>query len=89
MSSNTAWISHEREGGNLATGSSTAEDSQKVVTIDGISLTDSSPAEGEGLSKEVIHGVKKFFFFLGWPRSGHSIVASLLNAHPNIVVSNQ
>ena len=49
---------------------------------------DNSPAEeGEGLSKEVVDGVKKFIFFIGWARSGHSIVGSLLNAHPNMVVS--
>ena len=66
----------------------TGSTAQKVVTIDGMSLTDNSPAEGEGLSKEVVDRVKKYVFFIGWPRSGHSIVASLLNAHPNMVVSN-
>ena len=55
---------------------------------DGSKLTENSPAVGEGLSKEVVEGVKKYVFFLGWPRSGHSIVASLLNAHPNMAISN-
>ena len=67
-----------------------AKDTQRVViTSDRLQITDHSPAEGEGLSKEVVDGVKKFVFFMGWPRSGHSIVASLLNAHPNMVVSNE
>ena len=31
--------------------------------------------------------MKKFLFFTGYPRSGHSIVGSLIDAHPNIVLS--
>ena len=31
------------------------------------------------LSPSVIRGVKKFAFFIGYPRSGHSIVAALLS----------
>ena len=34
-----------------------------------------------------IAGVKKFLFFTGYPRSGHSIVGSLIDAHPNILLS--
>lgn len=31
----------------------------------------------------------KFVMFCGYPRSGHSLVASILNAHPNCIISNQ
>jgi hypothetical protein len=31
--------------------------------------------------------VERFCFFVGYPRSGHTLVGSLLNAHPEIVVS--
>jgi len=34
-------------------------------------------------------GVKYFLMFMGYPRSGHTLVASMLNAHPNVVCSNQ
>ena len=39
------------------------------------------------LNTREIQGVEKFVFFTGYPRSGHSIVGSLLDAHPNIVLS--
>jgi len=41
------------------------------------------------LSPETINGVKTFAFFIGYPRSGHSIVGSLLDAHPHIVMSHE
>ena len=41
------------------------------------------------LSPEVVSGMKKFVFFVGYPRSGHSIVGSILDAHPNIVISHE
>ena len=31
--------------------------------------------------------MEKFLFFTGYPRSGHSIIGSFLDAHPNIVLS--
>ena len=33
--------------------------------------------------------MRHFVFFLGHPRSGHSIVASLLDAHPHIVLAHE
>ena len=33
--------------------------------------------------------VERFCLFLGYPRSGHSLVGSLLNAHPEILVSHE
>lgn len=41
------------------------------------------------LPQEVIDGVERFVFFIGWPRSGHSIVASLMDGHPNMLIANQ
>ena len=41
------------------------------------------------LSPRVIRGVKTFVFFMGYPRSGHSIVGSILDAHPHVVVSHE
>ena len=39
------------------------------------------------LTAEQARGVEKFVFFTGYPRSGHSIVGSYMDAHPNIVLS--
>lgn len=36
-----------------------------------------------------ISKVKYFLMFAGYPRSGHTLVASMLNAHPNVICSNQ
>lgn len=41
------------------------------------------------LLPQVIGGVKNFVFFIGYPRSGHSIVGSILDAHPHIVISHE
>ena len=41
------------------------------------------------LSKSVIDDVKRFVFFVGYARSGHSIIASMLDAHPHIVISHE
>lgn len=41
------------------------------------------------LSKFVVQDVTQFVFFVGYARSGHSIVASILDAHPHIVISHE
>ena len=41
------------------------------------------------LAPEVIDGIKTFVFFIGVARSGHSIVAALLDSHPHIVISDE
>ena len=41
------------------------------------------------LPESVISRVKKFVFFIGHCRSGHSIVGSILDSHPHIVISHE
>ncbi len=41
------------------------------------------------LKQEDIDSVKKFVFFIGYARSGHSIVASILDAHPNVILAHE
>ena len=41
------------------------------------------------LPSGVINGVKAFVFFLAYSRSGHSIVASLMDSHPHMVISHE
>lgn len=51
---------------------------------------DSVPKWREHLLDEyVVQGVKQFVFFVGYARSGHSIFASILDAHPHIVISHE
>jgi Sulfotransferase family len=33
--------------------------------------------------------VNRFAFFIGYPRSGHTLIGSLLNAHPQMVISHE
>ena len=41
------------------------------------------------LSPSIISAVKKFVFFIGYARSGHSIIGSLMDAHPHVVIANE
>ena len=41
------------------------------------------------LPQTVIDRVKTFVFFLGRARSGHSIVGSLMDSHPHVVISHE
>ena len=41
------------------------------------------------LSQSVVDGVEKLVLFVGYPRSGHSIIGSMMDAHPNMVISHE
>ena len=41
------------------------------------------------LPQFVIDRIKTFVFFLAYPHSGHSIVGSLMDSHPHIVISHE
>ena len=41
------------------------------------------------LSLHVINGVKRFVFFVGHGDSGHSIIGSLMDAHPHVIIPHQ
>ena len=45
--------------------------------------------KNQRISPTVSKNIKVFLFFVGYPRSGHSIVGSVLDAHPHIVVSHE
>ncbi len=38
------------------------------------------------LSQRKYKNIKTFCLFIGYPRSGHTLIASLLDAHPNIII---
>ena len=46
-------------------------------------------AEFTPLSKDDIKGVRTVVIFIGFARSGHSIVGSLMDAHPDIIVAHE
>ena len=39
--------------------------------------------------RALVDSVQSYCFFIGYPRSGHSIIGSLLDAHPEICISNE
>jgi hypothetical protein len=39
--------------------------------------------------KKRFENVGTYFMFIGYPRSGHSLIGSLLDAHPNIVCAHE
>ena len=59
-----------------------------TVSTDCVQLSDQTNGF-RPLPLSVSNGVKTFVFFIGIGRSGHSIVASILDSHPHMVVSNE
>ena len=41
------------------------------------------------LRQETINNIEKFVFFIGYARSGHSIIGSMMDAHPNMMIANE
>ena len=48
-----------------------------------------SATQKPSLSQDVIDRVEKFVFFIGYPRSGHSIIGSFLDAHPHTIIAQE
>ena len=48
-----------------------------------------SPIQFNSLSSSDVEQVKTFIFFLGHARSGHSIVGSILDAHPHVILAHE
>ena len=44
------------------------------------------PRDFTPLLQSSVNSVEKFVVFIGWPRSGHSIIGRMLDAHPNVIV---
>lgn len=47
------------------------------------------PAQFIPLTKSTVDGVEKFVFFIGYPRSGHSIIGSYMDSHPNMIIAHE
>ena len=65
-----------------------------VVFVHPVNLKQSLNTLGEGdkfnpLPQSVIDGVKYFVYFVGRAHSGHSIVGSILDSHPHMIVAHE
>ena len=71
----------------------TTEMAQSASTAQSASLAQSAMPEAapdwKPLTQSDIGGVQSFLFFVGWPRSCHSIVGSMLDAHRNMIVAHE
>ena len=64
---------------------------QNVVQDDHDEQEEAVPEDHEdygSLPDYVIRGVNRFLLFIGYVQSGHSIVASMLDAHPHVVIAH-
>ena len=48
-----------------------------------------SSKEATPLTEKEISGIEKFVMFVGYARSGHSIIGSLVDAHPNMIIAHE
>lgn len=90
---NVCKVYYERSGVNFNMKSSTSfnkvgmQDNSSTKTKRDMNTITEAPCNP--LKQEDIESVQKFVFFVGYARSGHSIVASLLDAHPNIIMAHE
>ena len=47
------------------------------------------PKQFNPLSQADIESVQRFVFFIGYSRSGHSIVGSMMDAHPDMIIAHE
>ena len=54
------------------------------------SVSEMAEASYQGLRhRNLFKSVQTYCLFIGYPRSGHSLVGSLLDAHPNVVIAHE
>ena len=68
-----------QENGNLV---------QKLPRASTIVLS-KGETEWRPLYRSDVDSIKSFLIFIGWPRSCHSIIGSMLDAHPNVIVAHE
>ena len=75
---------------NMATVSAKSSVNEKPpllgdVKLDGGDVSHTHP----NLPSDVINRVEKFVFFIGYQRSGHSIIGSFMDAHPHMIIAHE
>ena len=84
------WHLHMYRRNVKSTRSSTINTTSNKDCVDLSSLSDPINSNGlQPLPLSMVDNVKTFVFFVGIGRSGHSIVASILDSHPHMIVSNE
>jgi hypothetical protein len=70
-----------------------------LYRLSGLKWSNSSQCNGKAmltsgvgfsnLSLSVVNSVEKFVFFVGYARSGHSMIGSVMDAHPDMVIAHE
>lgn len=60
----------------------------RLMGVDVTALRDRARA-GAQSHKALLDGVKTLCLFIGYPRSGHSLIGSLLDAHPQMAIAHE
>ena len=42
-----------------------------------------------GMRASLFDGIQRYVMFIGYPRSGHSLIGALLDAHPNMIIAHE
>lgn len=64
-------------------------DSSTSLSNSTIPVPSKLPAHFIPLAQTAIDGVEKFVIFIGYPRSGHSIIGSFMDSHPNMIIAHE
>lgn len=62
---------------------------RKKMTVQRQNTSSTLPTQWRSLDKTDVESVEYFLIFIGWPRSCHSIIGSMLDAHPNVIVAHE
>ena len=57
--------------------------------LGGVKQADGGSHKRPNLPSDVVDRVEKFVFFIGYQRSGHSIIGSFMDAHPHMVIAHE
>ena len=97
----TAKVSNKRVKEKLFPNMETkhADRLNSLYRIVGLNLSNNSLCSGKAmltsnigfsnLSLSAVNSVEKFVFFVGYARSGHSMVGSVIDAHPDMVIAHE
>lgn len=86
------------EENNTHTGNTDVSNSAEILPRKNISMgrqhraqsrSSELPTKWRPLEKADVESIESFLIFIGWPRSCHSIIGSMLDAHPNVIVAHE
>ena len=70
-------------------GDTTTQDKEASTTMQKKDSKQAHTVVPDLLTQQTIDKIKKFSFFLGHPHSGHSIVGTIIDSHPHVVMAHE